>query len=156
MIGNRRRGRGAGVGNPPPFGSAHPGTGPPGPAGRWGMKTVRRIRKVWRSRPTIEGAGVHLNRVFGFQEVPQLDPFLLLDDFRSDDPSKYLPGFPWHPHRGIETITYVIRGDVEHGDSLGNRGDIGAGDVQWMTAGSGIIHQEMPKGDARKRMGGFQ
>ena len=120
------------------------------------MTVVRTIRKVWRSKPTIEGAGVHLKRVFGYQEVPQLDPFLLLDDFRSEDPSKYLSGFPWHPHRGIETITYVLRGDVEHGDSLGNKGDITAGDVQWMTAGSGIIHQEMPKGDAQGRMGGFQ
>ncbi len=120
------------------------------------MTVLRMIRKMWRSRPTIEGAGVHLKRAFGYQEAPQLDPFLLLDDFRSDDPSKFLPGFPWHPHRGIETITYVLRGDVEHGDSLGNRGDIAPGDVQWMTAGSGIIHQEMPKGDAKGRMGGFQ
>ena len=120
------------------------------------MTVIRAIRKVWRARPTIEGAGVHLNRAFGNQEVPLLDPFLLLDDFRSDDPSKYLPGFPWHPHRGIETITYVLEGEVEHGDSMGNRGDITPGDVQWMTAGSGIIHQEMPRGDARGRMGGFQ
>jgi hypothetical protein len=120
------------------------------------MTDIRGIRKVWRSRPTIEGAGVHLKRAFGNQETPRLDPFLLLDDFRSDDPSKYLPGFPWHPHRGIETITYVLQGDVEHGDSMGNRGDITPGDVQWMTAGSGIIHQEMPKGDAQGRMGGFQ
>jgi redox-sensitive bicupin YhaK (pirin superfamily) len=120
------------------------------------MTVVRTIRKVWRSEPTIEGAGVHLKRAFGNREAPLLDPFLLLDDFRSDDPSKYLPGFPWHPHRGIETITYVIEGDVEHGDSMGNRGDITPGDVQWMTAGSGIIHQEMPKGDAKGRMGGFQ
>jgi len=104
----------------------------------------------------MEGAGVHLKRVFGYQEVPQLDPFLLLDDFRSDDPSRYLPGFPWHPHRGIETITYMLDGTVEHGDSLGNRGVIFPGDVQWMTAGSGIIHQEMPKGDGKGRMGGFQ
>jgi redox-sensitive bicupin YhaK (pirin superfamily) len=120
------------------------------------MTILRTIRKVWRSRPTIEGAGVHLKRAFGNQEAPRLDPFLLLDDFRSDDPSKYLPGFPWHPHRGIETITYVLQGDVEHGDSMGNRGDITAGDVQWMTAGSGIVHQEMPRGDAQGRMGGFQ
>jgi len=120
------------------------------------MTVIRSIRKVWRARPTIEGAGVHLKRAFGNQEAPRLDPFLLLDDFRSDDPSKYLPGFPWHPHRGIETITYVLQGDVEHGDSMGNRGDITAGDVQWMTAGSGIVHQEMPRGDARGRMGGFQ
>ncbi len=120
------------------------------------MTALRTIRQVWRARPVVEGAGVHLRRVFGNQEAPRLDPFLLLDDFRSEDPAEYLPGFPWHPHRGIETITYVIRGDVEHGDSLGNRGDITAGDVQWMTAGSGIIHQEMPKGDDRGRMGGFQ
>jgi quercetin 2,3-dioxygenase len=120
------------------------------------MTVVRKIRKIWRAKPTVEGAGVHLNRVFGFQEVPQLDPFLLLDDFRSDDPAHYLPGFPWHPHRGIETITYVFRGNVEHGDSLGNQGEIGPGDVQWMTAGSGIIHQEMPKGEADGRMGGVQ
>jgi redox-sensitive bicupin YhaK (pirin superfamily) len=120
------------------------------------MTVVRTIRKVWRAKPVVEGAGVHLKRVFGYQEAPQLDPFLLLDDFRSDDPAKYLPGFPWHPHRGIETITYVIQGDVEHRDSLGNKGDITSGDVQWMTAGSGIIHQEMPKGDEKGRMGGFQ
>lgn len=120
------------------------------------MTTVRAIRKVWRATPTVEGAGVHLMRVFGNREAPRLDPFLLLDDFRSDDPSKFLPGFPWHPHRGIETITYVLEGNVEHGDSMGNKGDISAGDVQWMTAGSGIVHQEMPKGDARGRMGGFQ
>ncbi|MBF8259204.1 MAG: Pirin domain protein [Actinobacteria bacterium] len=120
------------------------------------MTVVRTIGNMWLARPTIEGAGVHLKRAFGNQEVPQLDPFLLLDDFRSNDPSKYLPGFPWHPHRGIETITYVLQGDVEHGDSMGNKGDIGPGDVQWMTAGSGIIHQEMPKGDANGRMGGFQ
>jgi len=104
----------------------------------------------------MEGAGVHLKRVFGFSEVPAFDPFLLLDDFRSDNPDHFLKGFPWHPHRGIETITYVLKGDVEHGDSLGNKGIIGSGDVQWMTAGSGIIHQEMPKGDADGRMYGFQ
>ncbi len=120
------------------------------------MAAVRKIRKVWRSKPTIEGAGVHLKRAFGYDQVPQFDPFLLLDDFHSADPSKYLPGFPWHPHRGIETITYVLEGDVEHGDSMGNRGDISPGDVQWMTAGSGIIHQEMPKGDGEGRMWGFQ
>ncbi|MGW8285238.1 MAG: pirin family protein [Candidatus Deferrimicrobiaceae bacterium] len=120
------------------------------------MTVARTIRKVWRANPTREGAGVHLKRAFGYQEVPRFDPFLLLDDFRSDDPSKYLPGFPWHPHRGIETITYMIEGTVEHGDSLGNRGTISPGDVQWMTAGSGIIHQEMPKGDGKGRMGGFQ
>jgi len=117
---------------------------------------VRRIRKMWQAKPTIEGAGVHLKRAFGFYQVPDLDPFLLLDDFRSNDPAEYLAGFPWHPHRGIETITYVLRGDVEHGDSMGNKGAIGAGDVQWMTAGSGIIHQEMPKGDPEGRMWGFQ
>jgi len=120
------------------------------------MKTTRKIRKVIQSRPTIEGAGVHLKRVFGFSEVPALDPFLLLDDFRIDEPEHYLMGFPWHPHRGIETITYMLTGSAEHQDSLGHRGVIGPGDVQWMTAGSGIIHQEMPKGDATGRMGGFQ
>jgi quercetin 2,3-dioxygenase len=117
---------------------------------------VRRIRKVWKSKSTIEGAGVHLKRAFGYYQVPDLDPFLLLDDFRSGNPEHYLKGFPWHPHRGIETITYVLRGDVEHGDSMGNRGVISSGDVQWMTAGSGIIHQEMPKGDKGGVMSGFQ
>ena len=117
---------------------------------------ARRIRKVFKSKPTIEGAGVHLKRAFGFSQVPMFDPFLLLDDFRSDKPQHYLKGFPWHPHRGIETITYVLLGDVEHGDSMGNKGDITSGDVQWMTAGSGIIHQEMPKGDAQGKMEGFQ
>ena len=120
------------------------------------MPDIRKIRKVFKSKPTIEGAGVHLKRVFGFSEVPLFDPFLLLDDFRSDNPDHFLKGFPWHPHRGIETITYVLKGDVEHGDSLGNNGIIGSGDVQWMTAGSGIIHQEMPKGDADGKMYGFQ
>jgi len=120
------------------------------------MPVIRKIRKVLKSKPTLEGAGVHLNRVFGFSEVPLFDPFLLLDDFRSDNPAHYLKGFPWHPHRGIETITYVLEGDVEHGDSMGNKGIIGPGDVQWMTAGSGIIHQEMPKGDKKGRMYGFQ
>jgi quercetin 2,3-dioxygenase len=120
------------------------------------MPAIRKIRKVLKSKPTIEGAGVHLKRVFGFSEVPAFDPFLLLDDFRSDHPSHYQKGFPWHPHRGIETITYVLKGDVEHGDSLGNKGIIGSGDVQWMTAGSGIIHQEMPKGDRSGKMYGFQ
>jgi len=120
------------------------------------MATDRRIRKVMRSKPTIEGAGVHLRRAFGASEAPELDPFLLLDDFRSDDPLYYLRGFPWHPHRGIETITYVLRGKVAHGDSMGNEGVIADGDIQWMTAGSGIIHQEMPKGDESGRMGGFQ
>jgi quercetin 2,3-dioxygenase len=120
------------------------------------MSTPRKIQKSWKSKPTIEGAGVHLKRVFGFQEVPELDPFLLLDDFHSNRPAEYLPGFPWHPHRGIETITAVLQGDVEHGDSMGNKGIISSGDVQWMTAGSGIIHQEMPKGDPEKMMWGFQ
>jgi len=124
--------------------------------GRKVMNTVRRIKKVWKSEPTIEGAGVHLKRGFGNYQVPQLDPFLLLDDFRSDEPKHYLKGFPWHPHRGIETITYVLSGEVEHGDSLGNQGVIHPGDVQWMTAGSGIIHQEMPKGDRKGVMAGFQ
>jgi quercetin 2,3-dioxygenase len=120
------------------------------------MSKSRNIRQVFKSKPTIEGAGVHLRRAFGNNEVPQFDPFLLLDDFRSGTPSQYLKGFPWHPHRGIETITYILEGVVEHGDSLGNAGVIAAGDIQWMTAGSGIIHQEMPKGDSRGRMGGFQ
>jgi redox-sensitive bicupin YhaK (pirin superfamily) len=120
------------------------------------MPTIRKIRKVLKSKPTIEGAGVHLKRAFGFSEVPVFDPFLLLDDFRSDNPDHYVKGFPWHPHRGIETITYVLDGDVEHGDSLGNKGIISSGDVQWMTAGSGIIHQEMPKGDGNGKMYGFQ
>ncbi|MBA4373342.1 MAG: hypothetical protein C0402_10850 [Thermodesulfovibrio sp.] len=120
------------------------------------MLKIRKIRKVLKSRPTIEGAGVHLRRAFGFSEVPQFDPFLMLDDFRADNPANYIKGFPWHPHRGIETITYVIDGSVEHGDSMGNKGVITSGDVQWMTAGSGIIHQEMPKGDKSGIMGGFQ
>lgn len=120
------------------------------------MSTPRKIRKVFKSKPVIEGAGVHLKRAFGFSEVPLFDPFLLFDDFRSHTPDHYLSGFPWHPHRGIETITYVLRGDVEHGDSMGNKGDITSGDVQWMTAGSGIIHQEMPKGDPDGKMEGFQ
>ena len=117
---------------------------------------VRQIKKVWKSIPTIEGAGVRLKRVFGFHEVPQLDPFLLLDCFHSDNRDDYVRGFPWHPHRGIETITYVLDGDVEHQDSLGNKGIIRSGDIQWMTAGSGIIHQEMPQGDAKGWMWGFQ
>lgn len=120
------------------------------------MTTQRKIAKVWKSKPTLEGAGVHLKRVFGFHELPLLDPFLLLDDFRSENPEEYKAGFPWHPHRGIETITYVLEGDVEHGDSLGNKGNISSGDVQWMTAGSGIIHQEMPKGNDKGEMLGFQ
>jgi redox-sensitive bicupin YhaK (pirin superfamily) len=120
------------------------------------MPIIRKIRKVLKSKSTIEGAGVHLKRVFGFSEVPLFDPFLLLDDFRSDTPKHYVKGFPWHPHRGIETITYVLTGDVEHGDSLDNKGTISSGDVQWMTAGNGIIHQEMPKGDENGLMYGFQ
>jgi len=120
------------------------------------MTENRHIQQVISSRATIEGAGVHLRRAIGFGPAERYDPFLLLDDFRSDHPEEYVKGFPWHPHRGIETITYVLRGDVEHQDSLGNRGVIGPGDVQWMTAGSGIIHQEMPKGDARGAMHGFQ
>jgi len=117
---------------------------------------MRKIKKIFKSKPVIEGAGVHLKRALGFSEVPLFDPFLLLDDFRSGNPDHYLKGFPWHPHRGIETITYVLRGNVEHGDSMGNKGVISVGDVQWMTAGSGIIHQEMPKGDPEGFMGGFQ
>ena len=117
---------------------------------------ARKIKKVWKSKPTIEGAGVHLKRAFGYYQVPQIDPFLLLDDFHSDNPDHYLAGFPWHPHRGIETITYVIQGRVEHGDSMGNSGVIMPGDVQWMTAGNGIIHQEMPKGGTDKLLWGFQ
>lgn len=120
------------------------------------MSKVRKIAKVWKSKPTLEGAGVHLKRGFGFHEVPQIDPFLLFDDFHSDNPAHYLKGFPWHPHRGIETITYVLHGKVEHGDSMGNQGTISSGDVQWMTAGSGIIHQEMPKGSKDGLMWGFQ
>jgi redox-sensitive bicupin YhaK (pirin superfamily) len=116
----------------------------------------RTVKKLAKSRPTIEGAGVHLRRAFGFGNTSDTDPFLLLDDFRGDDPVEYLAGFPWHPHRGIETITYMLAGTVEHGDSLGNGGVIGAGDVQWMTAGRGIVHQEMPKGDATGAMHGFQ
>ena len=111
---------------------------------------------ILEGKPTIEGAGVHLKRVFGNREVPLFDPFLLLDDFRSHNPEHYRPGFPWHPHRGIETITYVLNGDVEHGDSMGNKGVISSGDTQWMTAGSGIIHQEMPRGDKEGSMEGFQ
>jgi redox-sensitive bicupin YhaK (pirin superfamily) len=120
------------------------------------MNAARKIKKVFRSKQTIEGAGVHLKRAFGFSEAGQFDPFLLMDDFRSENPNHYSKGFPWHPHRGIETITYILQGKVEHGDSLGNSGIIDSGDVQWMTAGSGIIHQEMPKGDTSGRMEGFQ
>ncbi len=118
--------------------------------------SLRPIRQIIQPKPTIEGAGVKLQRAFGFGKTKEFDPFLLLDDFRNDNPADYLAGFPWHPHRGIETITYVLAGSVEHGDSLGNKGKMTAGDVQWMTAGSGILHQEMPKGDARGRMHGFQ
>lgn len=118
--------------------------------------TARRIHRIVKSRPVIEGAGVHLHRAIGFDVPERHDPFLLLDDFRSDRLDDYVRGFPWHPHRGMETITYVLRGEVEHGDSLGNRGVIGPGDVQWMSAGSGIIHQEMPKGESSGAMYGFQ
>jgi redox-sensitive bicupin YhaK (pirin superfamily) len=118
--------------------------------------SIRPVKEVLHTRATLEGAGVKLQRAFGFGNTSQFDPFLLLDDFRNENPNDYRAGFPWHPHRGIETITYVLAGNVEHGDSLGNRGSLGAGDVQWMTAGSGILHQEMPKGDAHGRMHGFQ
>ena len=118
--------------------------------------SLRPIKRLVKAKPTLEGAGVHLRRAFGFGTTADFDPFLLLDDFRNDIPADYLAGFPWHPHRGIETITYVLAGTVEHGDSLGNRGAIAAGDIQWMTAGRGIIHQEMPKGDPTGRMHGFQ
>lgn len=118
--------------------------------------SIRPVKQIVTSKPTMEGAGVKLRRAFGFGETSEFDPFLLLDDFRNDNPQDYLAGFPWHPHRGIETITYVLAGTVEHGDSLGNRGQMGPGDVQWMTAGRGILHQEMPKGDARGQMHGFQ
>jgi quercetin 2,3-dioxygenase len=118
--------------------------------------SIRAIKQIVQSTPTLEGAGVRLRRAFGFGDTTDFDPFLLLDDFRNDNPEDYLAGFPWHPHRGIETITYVLAGTVEHGDSLGNQGNLGAGDVQWMTAGSGILHQEMPKGDPQGRMHGFQ
>jgi hypothetical protein len=118
--------------------------------------SIRPVKNIITSKPTIEGAGVKLRRAFGFGDTSAFDPFLLLDDFRNDRPDDYRAGFPWHPHRGIETITYVLAGSVEHGDSLGNRGNLGAGDVQWMTAGRGIMHQEMPQGDAQGRMHGFQ
>jgi quercetin 2,3-dioxygenase len=118
--------------------------------------SIRPVKRIAQSQPTIEGAGVKLRRAFGFGNTGDFDPFLLLDDFRNDRPEDYRAGFPWHPHRGIETITYVLAGTVDHGDSLGNRGTLGAGDVQWMTAGSGILHQEMPQGDVRGRMHGFQ
>ena len=118
--------------------------------------SIRPVTKISQSQPTLEGAGVRLRRAFGFGRTEDFDPFLLLDDFRNDDPEAYRAGFPWQPHRGIETITYVLAGTVAHGDSLGNRGSLGAGDVQWMTAGSGILHQEMPAGDPQGRMHGFQ
>ncbi|MWD27280.1 pirin family protein [Aquicoccus sp. SCR17] len=118
--------------------------------------SLRPTLETRRATPTMEGAGVHLHRAFGFRDPSELDPFLLFDDFRNEDPSKYSKGFPWHPHRGIETITYVLSGSVDHGDSLGNAGTLGAGDVQWMTAGSGILHQEMPKGNETGQMHGFQ
>src|SRR3954453_9731563 len=118
--------------------------------------SVRPVKQAIQAQPHVEGAGGKLQRAFGFGDTAEFDPFLLFDDFRNDRPADYLAGFPWHPHRGIETITYVLAGNVEHGDSLGNRGNLGAGDVQWMTAGSGIMHQEMPKGDASGRMHGFQ
>jgi len=118
--------------------------------------SIRAVKQISQATPTLEGAGVHLHRGFGFGKTSEFDPFLLFDDFRNERPADYLAGFPWHPHRGIETITYVLAGTVEHGDSLGNRGAMTAGDVQWMTAGSGILHQEMPTGDANGRMHGFQ
>ena len=118
--------------------------------------SLRAVKEIYQTKPTIEGAGVKLQRAFGFGKTAEFDPFLLLDDFRNENPADYLAGFPWHPHRGIETITYVLAGEVAHGDSLGNKGRMTAGDVQWMTAGSGILHQEMPKGDERGRMHGFQ
>jgi redox-sensitive bicupin YhaK (pirin superfamily) len=118
--------------------------------------SIRPVKRLVKAKPTLEGAGVHLRRAFGFGETSEFDPFLLLDDFRNERPEDYLAGFPWHPHRGIETITYVLTGTVEHGDSIGNRGTISSGDIQWMTAGRGIIHQEMPKGDRNGRMHGFQ
>lgn len=118
--------------------------------------SLRPVKQIIQTKATLEGAGVKLERAFGFGKTKEFDPFLLLDDFRNDNPRDYLAGFPWHPHRGIETITYVLAGSVEHGDSLGNKGTMGAGDVQWMTAGSGILHQEMPKGDTEGRMHGFQ
>jgi len=118
--------------------------------------SIRPVKHVLEARPTLEGAGVRLRRAFGFGTTSDYDPFLMLDDFRNDDPDAYLAGFPWHPHRGIETITYVLAGTVEHADSLGNQGTLGGGDVQWMTAGRGILHQEMPKGDPDGRMHGFQ
>ncbi len=118
--------------------------------------SIRPVKSIVQSKPTIEGAGVKLRRAFGFGETAETDPFLLLDDFRNDKPQDYLAGFPWHPHRGIETVTYILEGTVEHRDSLGSHGTLGKDDVQWMTAGRGIMHQEMPQGDAQGRMHGFQ
>src|SRR3954465_13426686 len=120
------------------------------------IMSLRPVSRLIKSKPTLEGAGVHLRRAFGFGNTTDTDPFLLFDDFRNEDPQDYLKGFPWHPHRGIETITYVLAGQVDHADSIGNKGAITAGDVQWMTAGRGIVHQEMPKGDPKGRMHGFQ
>lgn len=118
--------------------------------------SIRPVRRIVEATPTVEGAGVKLRRAFGFGDTDETDPFLLFDDFRNDVPADFMAGFPWHPHRGIETITYVLAGSVTHADSLGNEGLLGAGDVQWMTAGRGIMHQEMPKGDALGRVHGFQ
>jgi redox-sensitive bicupin YhaK (pirin superfamily) len=118
--------------------------------------SIRPVKRIIQAKPAIEGAGVKLRRAFGFGDTGEFDPFLLFDDFRNERPEDYIAGFPWHPHRGIETITYVLAGTVRHGDSLGNQGALGAGDVQWMTAGSGILHQEMPEGDPAGRMHGFQ
>ena len=118
--------------------------------------SIRPTLETRAAQPTMEGAGVKLHRAFGFQDPSELDPFLLFDDFRNERPIDFEKGFPWHPHRGIETITYVLEGTVEHSDSLGNNGTLGAGDVQWMTAGSGILHQEMPHGNTRGQMHGFQ
>ena len=118
--------------------------------------SIRAVKRIQQSQPTLEGAGVHLRRAFGFGDTGETDPFLLFDDFRNERPADYIKGFPWHPHRGIETITYVLTGTVMHGDSLGNAGTLGAGDIQWMTAGRGILHQEMPQGDPAGRMHGFQ
>ena len=116
----------------------------------------RKISKILKSKPTIEGAGVHLKRGFGYNDIPLLDPFLMLDDFHSSDPDEYIAGFPWHPHRGIETVSYILHGEIAHGDSMGNKGSIGPGDVQWMTAGSGIIHSEMPREVGDGLLWGFQ
>src|SRR5258705_6612485 len=118
--------------------------------------SIRPVKRLVKAKPALEGAGVHLRRAFGFGNTNDFDPFLLLDDFRNDIPEDYLAGFPWHPHRGIETITYVLAGTVEHGDSMGNHGSIAAGDVQWMTAGGGNNYPGMAKGDPKRRKQGFQ